>query len=83
MDTNIKDIDIINTIHIINTNIKKFHLTSKCKVNGFQATNLWIKWPTFLDKYQFVHIVYLETTSMKCRQNVNNKKNTFYFDLTS
>lgn len=90
MHTNIKNIDIINTnthtkdtIHLINIDIKKIHLTGTCKVSGFQETNLWIRWPNFLDKYQFVHIVCLETTSMKCSQNANNRKNTFYLDLTS
>ncbi len=34
-----------------------------------------------MDKYEFVHVVDLEMTSMKCSQNHGNKKDTFNFNL--
>jgi hypothetical protein len=36
-----------------------------------------------MDKYEFVHVLNLEITSLKCSQNANNKKDTICFDLAS
>ncbi len=34
-----------------------------------------------MDKYEFIHVVNLETTLLKCSQNVNNIKDMFCVDL--
>jgi hypothetical protein len=35
----------------------------------------------FVNKFQFVHILCLKMTSLKCNKNASNKKNTFLFNL--
>ncbi len=59
----------------------QFHLIGSYKVHGFQTANPWIRWLVLMDKYEFVHVVSLETTLLKCSQNASNRKDTFCFNM--
>jgi hypothetical protein len=55
--------------------VKNYASKKTLQIYLLQATNVWVRWPIFVDKNKFVNVFNLKLTFVKCCEIFNNGKN--------
>lgn len=56
--------------------VKTYASKNVLQIYMLQATNVWVRWPIFVDKNKFVKVFNLKLTFAKCCEKFNNGKNS-------